>query len=357
MAPVRLGLRAVILLIALACGSAVRADLPTTGPAPASLSVAVESVQTCDGLGRCQGASEHDGSLWLYGDAQPNGVIRQYAVDHDAAGEPHVRYTGLQIDLTLHGVNLINHPTGLTWNPEFGCYLGNTITKTKTGTIYHLDWPRMLIDRNLDHAVLGETNDDLAVQGCRPEFVRHGDRWLLATADYGHVRNAVRLYDPERLATALHTSDPGVAVTAFPCGPWGPAAALGRQPRVAAGDREPGRGAPLAVGAGRPVVHARPADDPAVRRPAPAGRTGGVQPARPHALRAGDEQPDGQRDDRPDHAAGDAGGCPWRCRRPMNAAAGRYARSTAAAIAYGTASPTPCFSDRAKCVTPRATTT
>ena len=133
---------------------------------------------------------------------------------------PVVRYTGLQIDLTRGGINLINHPTGLTWNPEFGCYLGNTITRTKTGTIYHLDWPRMLIDRNLDHALIGEIHDDLAVQGCRPEFVRHDDRWLLATADYGHARNAVRLYDPQRLAAADRTSEPGVLVTQFPCGPW-----------------------------------------------------------------------------------------------------------------------------------------
>ena len=188
--------------------------------ATAGLSVTVASVQTCDGLGRCQGASLHDGFLWLYGDAQPNGVIRQYAVDHPAGGPPRVRYTGLEIDLTVRGVNLINHPTGLTWNPASGCFLGNTITATKTGTIYHLDWPRMVADRNLDHAVLNATNDDLAVQGCRPEFVRRGGRWLLATADYGGVRNAVRLYDPSRLAVAARTSEPGVLVDRLPCGPW-----------------------------------------------------------------------------------------------------------------------------------------
>ncbi len=192
-------------------------------PSPAGgLSVVVQAVQTCEGLGRCQGASEHDGFLWLYGDAQPNGVIRQYAVDpgRSPADPPRVRYTGLQIDLTVHGANVINHPTGLTWNPEFGCYLGNTVTATKSGTIYHLDWPRMLIDRNLDHAVLATVADDLAVQGCRPEFVRHGDRWLLATADYGAVRNAVRLYDPQRLAAAARTSEAGVLVRRFPCGPF-----------------------------------------------------------------------------------------------------------------------------------------
>ena len=209
-----------LVLLALLAPSDVRAD-PPVGPAAAvGLSVEPESVQTCDGLGRCQGASEHDGFLWLYGDAEPNGVIRQYAVEHDQRGDAHVRYTGLQIDLTVHGVNVINHPTGLTWNPEFGCYLGNTITRTKSGTLYHLDWPRMLIDRTLDHAILNVTADDLAVQGCRPEFVRHDDRWLLATADYGSVGNAVRLYDPTAMATARRSGEPGVLVRQFPCGPF-----------------------------------------------------------------------------------------------------------------------------------------
>ena len=204
---------AVAVLIA-AAASAVR-------PASAgSLSVAVQAVQTCGGLGRCQGASWHDGFLWLYGDAAPNGVIRQYAVDRPVGGPPTVRYTGLQIDLTIRGLNVINHPTGLTWNGTFGCYLGNTVTATRSGTIYHLDWRRMVADRTLDHAVLNVTADDLAVQGCRPEFVRQGDRWLLATADYGAVRNAVRLYDPARLATAKRTGEPGVLVRQVPCGPY-----------------------------------------------------------------------------------------------------------------------------------------
>ncbi len=133
---------------------------------------------------------------------------------------PHLAYTGLEILLTRHGENLINHPTGLTWNPTYGTYLGNTVTKTKKGTIYHLKWTQMVIDRNLDNAVLNVTDDDLAIQGCRPEFVRRDDQWLLATADYGQVRNAVRLYDPALLAGAKSTSEPRVLVQQFPCTPW-----------------------------------------------------------------------------------------------------------------------------------------
>src|ERR1700733_6523815 len=100
----------VLLVANLGCAHSTIADHPT-------LDVHLQSSQTCEKLGACQGASEHDGFVYLYGDANP-GVIRQYTV---AAGEvPHLEYTGLEISLTRAGVNLINHPTGLTWNPQFG---------------------------------------------------------------------------------------------------------------------------------------------------------------------------------------------------------------------------------------------
>jgi hypothetical protein len=191
-----------------------------------SIEVEILSRQTCEGLGACQGVAIHDGFVYLYGDLyekdrQPGpGVIRQYAFPRDDKGVPHLRDTKLEIRLVRNGQNLINHPTGLTWNPTYGTYLGDTVTKTKRGTIYHLNWSQMLIDRNLNNAVLNISEDDLAVQGCRPEFVRRGDRWLLATADYGQVKNAVRLYDPELLATAKATSESAVLVEEFPCGPW-----------------------------------------------------------------------------------------------------------------------------------------
>lgn len=209
-----------------------RAEPPTTAPAasqPAgrsSVQFIVLARQTCEGLGACQGASIHDGFVYLYGDLYQKdhqsgpGVIRQYSVGSDEHGLPHLNYTGLQILLTRHGENLINHPTGLTWNPTFGTYLGNTVTKTKKGTIYHLNWTQMIIDHTLDNAVLNVIDDDLAIQGCRPEFVRHGDRWLLATADYGQVKNAVRMYDPAALAAAMSTSAAGVLVEQHPCTPW-----------------------------------------------------------------------------------------------------------------------------------------
>jgi hypothetical protein len=202
---------ALLLLVAnIGCAHPPVADQPT-------LAVQLRSSQTCEKLGACQGASEHDGFIYLYGDANP-GVIRQYT--YSPGPPPQLIHTGLDIALTYHGKNLINHPTGLTWNPQFGTYLGNTVTATKKGTIYHLDWPRMLIDRNLDHEILNVTDDDEATQGCRPEFVRRGEQWLLATADYGNRANAVRYYDPAELATAKKTSDPGVLVASYLCGPY-----------------------------------------------------------------------------------------------------------------------------------------
>lgn len=205
----------VCVLVVLAGSLIATAQKPAATQPASTLSVSILGVQTCDHLGACQGASEHDGFIYLYGDANP-GVIRQYTVvDGDV---PHLDFTGLEISLTRNGVNLINHPTGLTWNPEFGTYLGNTVTATKKGTIYHLDWPKMLIEKNLDHAVLNTVDDDLAIQGCRPEFVRREERWYLATADYGSVKNAVRIYDPAKLAVVSKTSDPGVLIEQHPCG-------------------------------------------------------------------------------------------------------------------------------------------
>jgi len=157
---------------------------PATQPSAAcSIHVEILAQQSCEGLGACQGASVHDGFVYLYGDLYQKdhqsgpGVIRQYDFRPDEHGIPRLTYTGLEIRLTRHG-------------------------------------------DNLDNAVLNIIDDGLAVQGCRPEFVRHGDRWLLATADYGQLNNAVRLYDPALLADAKSTCAPGVLVQQFPCTPW-----------------------------------------------------------------------------------------------------------------------------------------
>jgi hypothetical protein len=166
-------------------------------------------------LGAAQGVSYRQNHLYFYGDvyqARPRvGIIREYTLD--------LKPTGRDIRLARHGRTVIQHPTGLAWDARFGCFLGDTVNKV--ATIYKLDWDRALLaDGNLDSAVLAEIHDDAAVNGCRPEYVTWKGRRLLATADYGDVRPAVRLYDPARLVEAGHSSAQGVCVATIPCGPF-----------------------------------------------------------------------------------------------------------------------------------------
>jgi hypothetical protein len=154
-----------------------------------------------------------DGKVYLYGDAN-TGVVREYDVLENRA----LTYTGRQILLTAGGRNVAPHPTGLTVAPGFGTLLGNTVSEV--GTIFMIDWPLALANGTLEGAVQATVADDLAVNGTRPEFVRVGDRWLVATADYGAQANQIRLYDPERLKTATRTSEPGVLLYQFPSSPY-----------------------------------------------------------------------------------------------------------------------------------------
>jgi hypothetical protein len=165
-------------------------------------------------LGAGQGVAVRDGKLYAYGDvwaANPRvGVIREYRLD--------LTPTGRVVWLRKAGKPLVLHPTGLTWDARFGTFLGDTVNKK--ATIYRLDWERALQDGHLDAAVLDVIEDDAAVNGCRPEFVKVGGRTLLATADYGDVRPEIRLLDPEALAKAKRTSAPGVIVHRILAGGW-----------------------------------------------------------------------------------------------------------------------------------------
>ncbi|MBN1347204.1 MAG: hypothetical protein JXQ73_31220 [Phycisphaerae bacterium] len=197
-----------------ACGGCVSMDAHPQGAKPAIQgAVQLVSSQTADGIGKCQGVEVRDGFVYLYGDAE-TGVIRQYTLSD---GPPkRLVYTGLEIRLTRNGQDLISHPTGLTFHPRYGAFLGDSV-KNK-GVIYHVDWQRMLEDRNLDRAVLNVVDDDLAVSGTRPEFLRINSTWYVATADYRDWGNWVRLYDPAKLAAAHKTSEPEVLRDRYPCG-------------------------------------------------------------------------------------------------------------------------------------------
>ena len=176
----------------------------------------VEPTQTATDqtLGAGQGVLVRDGRIYAYGDvfkAQPRiGVIREYGLD--------LIPTGRTIWLQRHGKPVILHPTGLTWNPRFGTFLGDTVDRI--ATIYRLNWDRAWQDGNLDSAILDVCPDDAAINGCRPEFVTVAGRTFLATADYGEVRPEIRLLDPEKLLETHRTSAPGVVVHRIMAGPW-----------------------------------------------------------------------------------------------------------------------------------------
>jgi len=175
--------------------------------------VELDPPATIPGIGAGQGVEVRDGKVYLYGDAA-TGVLREY----DVVGNNSLVFTGREVLLTVNGRDLISHPTGLTTAPGLGTLVGNTVSQQ--GTLFMIDWARALTNGTLDGAILATVADDLAVNGTRPEFVRVGDRWLVATADYGALANEVRIYDPERLKTVARTSEPGVLVHRFPSSPY-----------------------------------------------------------------------------------------------------------------------------------------
>lgn len=170
--------------------------------------------QTIEGLGAGQGVFVRNEEIYLYGDAE-TGVIRGFRLEK---GERRLAPTDLNILLTRNGVDIAPHPTGLTQHPEHGTFLGDTVYQK--GTIFHVDWKTMVREGNLDDAVLNMVSDDLARNGTRPEFVRFGNRWLVASSDYGDEGNQIRLYDPELLKKVTRTSSPGVLVRAWDSPPW-----------------------------------------------------------------------------------------------------------------------------------------
>jgi len=207
---------AVIASLALLTGGS-SADAERVGPA------SIEVVETYTvhgaregrslaGQGICLITEPMIAGLYFYGDADP-GLIREFTYEGTWIGP-----TGREIRLTRNGDDIIPHPTGLTFHPEHGCFIGDTVNRR--GVIWHIDWERALEDGNLDNAILNQVTDDVAVNGTRPEWVRYDGRWLIATSDYGGEDNELRLYDPERLKEASRTSAAGVLVRKWRCGPF-----------------------------------------------------------------------------------------------------------------------------------------
>lgn len=173
---------------------------------------------TLDSLGACQGITYHNNKVYAYGDREV-GVIREYKFNTDT-----LIFTGLECQLSIGDKNVIKHPTGIAYK-EGKTFIGNSVRSPENknhwiAEIYLIDWDRLLSDKSLDNAVINRIEDDLAIQGTRPEYVKFNDNYYIATADYGNNRNEVRLYNPEQLAKASKTSEEGVLVTKFKCSPW-----------------------------------------------------------------------------------------------------------------------------------------
>ncbi len=191
----------------------------------ASVEINLVSSSTIDSLGACQGISYQRSLAYLYGDREV-GMIRVYKPGPDHA----LTYLGREIKLTQNGQDVINHPTGIAWSgftnrPTGPTFIGNSIRLNPEGTkwravIYAVNWDGLLRTGTLDGNLLNTIEDDTCVQGTRPEYVQYAGKWYVATADYGPVRNEVRLYDPGKLAKAKKTSEPGVLVKKFTCTPW-----------------------------------------------------------------------------------------------------------------------------------------
>jgi hypothetical protein len=174
---------------------------------------------TIDSLGACQGASYLKGHVFLYGDREV-GILREYKPQADS-----LVYLGKEYQLTQNGQDVINHPTGIAYNGKDPVFIGNSIRLNKEGTlwkamIYCVNWEGLMKTGTLDGNLLNTIEDDACIQGTRPEYVKYNNKWYVATADYGGKGNEVRLYDPQLLAHAKKTSEPGVLVKKFTCTPW-----------------------------------------------------------------------------------------------------------------------------------------
>lgn len=187
---------------------------------------------TIEKIDNCQGVFIWEGSAWLYGERGGEGIIKRLKwVGPNGNGDPMLIDTGETYELKLYRNryardddteqlprNLIPNPTGITYHPNHDTFIANT--DGKQGTLYPIHFLGLTESGSLDDWIMNKVVDDLSTNGTRPEFVRYNGRWLIATADHGDEGNQLRLYDPDKLKEVSKTSDNGVLVAAFDCGPF-----------------------------------------------------------------------------------------------------------------------------------------
>jgi len=178
--------------------------------------------QTLVGHGAIQGVATRGELIYVYSDGE-TGILREYTFD--PAG-PRLVATGRDVELTRDGFDAVPHPTGLAIAPRgsgLPTFLGDTVRRT--GLIHAIDLDLALAQGDLDNAIRNTVLDDLAVNGCRPEYVRadpdgpagpEPEQWLVASADYGDETNTLRLFDPRLLAQVTRASHPEVVAATLP---------------------------------------------------------------------------------------------------------------------------------------------
>jgi len=186
---------------------------------PDHLMMSLTRPTTVDSLGACQGISYQKGRVFLYGDREI-GIIREYNLVGDSLIDLHK-----ESRLTIKGKDVINHPTGVAQHAGNPAFIGNSVKPDVPGgkwkaIIYCVNWEGLLKTGTLDGNLTSTIEDDVCIQGTRPEYVEYNNKWYVATADYGDNGNEVRLYDPQALSKASKTSDKGVLYKKFSCTPW-----------------------------------------------------------------------------------------------------------------------------------------
>ncbi len=165
-------------------------------------------------VGAPQGVEVRDGLVYIYGDRGGVGVIQPFQLPDSGVLEG----AGLPMMLTVAGDPAISHPTGLTQQDSQGSYIGES--GDGRAVILKIDWEVLRTSGVLDNAILHRVEDGLAIRGSRPEFVRDGERWLIATSDYSPGESEIRLYDPIALAGSANSAEPGVLAATFRSSPY-----------------------------------------------------------------------------------------------------------------------------------------
>lgn len=185
-----------------------------------SAKIPVSKTFTLDSLGACQGVTFFKGKYYLYGDRE-TGVMRRYSLTKNDS----LLYDNKEYHFTIDGQNTIKHPTGIANHKGLPVFIGNSVrqgagSNVWKAMIYSVNWEGLLEKGTLDGNLINTIEDDAAIQGSRPEYVRYLNKWYVATADYGNKANEVRLYNPEMLSKASKTSEKGVVAYRFSCSPW-----------------------------------------------------------------------------------------------------------------------------------------